>query len=94
MASNVWMGVSVESQEFVHRVDLLREVPTKVRFISCEPLLGFLKLDLGGIHWVIVGGEPGPGYRPMNRQWAKQVQHQCLASDVPFFFKQWRGEQS
>lgn len=88
---NIWMGVSVESQEFVHRVDFLRGVPVKVRFISCEPLLGFLKLNLEGIHWVIVGGESGPGYRPMHRQWARQVQHQCLISDVPFFFKQWGG---
>ena len=89
--SNVWMGVTVESQEYADRIDYLRQVPAKVRFISCEPLLGFLKLDLTGIHWVIVGGESGPNYRPMHRAWARQIQHQCLQNKIPFFFKQWGG---
>ena len=86
---NVWMGVSVESQRFACRVDDLREVPAAVRFLSCEPLLGALDLDLGGIDWVIAGGESGPGARPMNPDWICGVRDQCQESDVPFFFKQW-----
>jgi len=86
---NVWMGVSVESQRWTCRVDDLREVPAAVRFLSCEPLLGPLSLDLRGIHWVIVGGESGPRARPMKPEWARAVRDQCLAAGVPFFFKQW-----
>ena len=86
---NVWMGVSVENQRFVSRVDDLREVPAAVRFLSCEPLLGELDLDLTGIDWVIVGGESGPGARPMSPEWALSVRDQCAVADVPFFFKQW-----
>ncbi|MEZ4503145.1 MAG: phage Gp37/Gp68 family protein [Dehalococcoidia bacterium] len=86
---NVWMGVSVENQRWTSRVDELRAIPAAVRFLSCEPLLGPLSLDLGGIHWVILGGESGPRARPMRMEWAKAVRDQCLAADVPFFFKQW-----
>ena len=87
--SNVWMGVSVENQRFVSRVDDLRQVPASVRFLSCEPLLGELKLDLDDIHWVIAGGESGPGARPMELSWIRAVRDQCLETEVPFFFKQW-----
>ena len=87
--SNVWMGVSVENQRFACRVDDLREVPATVRFLSCEPLLGALDLDLHGIHWVIAGGESGPGARAMSPDWVRGVRDQCASADVPFFFKQW-----
>ncbi|MEX2245618.1 MAG: phage Gp37/Gp68 family protein [Dehalococcoidia bacterium] len=86
---NLWMGVSVENQRWVSRIDDLREVPAAVRFLSVEPLLGPLSLNLAGIHWVIVGGESGPGARPMRGDWARSVRDQCLAAGVPFFFKQW-----
>jgi protein gp37 len=86
---NVWMGVSVENQRWTSRIDQLRRVPAVVRFLSCEPLLGPLKLDLQDIHWVIVGGESGPGARPMRADWARDIRDQCLRANVPFFFKQW-----
>jgi protein gp37 len=88
---NIWMGVSVENQNYIHRVDYLRKVPAKVRFLSCEPLLGSLKLDLTGIHWVIVGGESGHKYRPIEAEWVRDIQQQAKKSDVAFFFKQWGG---
>jgi len=87
--SNVWMGVSVENQRFTSRVDDLREVRATVRFLSCEPLLGALDLDLRRIHWVIAGGESGPGARPMDPDWVRGVRDQCSEAGVPFFFKQW-----
>jgi len=87
---NVWMGVSIENRRFVHRADLLREVPAAVRFVSAEPLLGPLEgLDLDGIDWLILGGESGPGARPMHPVWARHLRDQCLDSSVAFFFKQW-----
>jgi len=86
---NVWTGVSVENQRWTCRIDDLRSVPAAVRFLSVEPLLGPLQLDLQGIDWVIVGGESGPGARPMRLDWAVSVRDQCLAAGVPFFFKQW-----
>ncbi len=86
---NVWMGVSVENQRWARRVDDLRSVDAKVRFLSCEPLLGPLRLNLRGIHWVIVGGESGPKARPMSSEWARDIRQQCEAAGVPFFFKQW-----
>lgn len=88
---NIWMGVSVESQNYVHRVDYLRQVPANVRFLSCEPLLGDLQLNLIDINWVIVGGESGNKYRPMKEEWVKGIYEQCQAADVAFFFKQWGG---
>ncbi len=88
---NIWMGVSVENQNYVHRVDYLRQVPANVRFLSCEPLLGSLQLDLTGIDWVIVGGESGVKHRPMQLKWAQSIRDQCLEADVAFFFKQWGG---
>ena len=86
---NVWMGVSVENQRWTSRIEELRAMPAAVRFLSCEPLLGPLQLDLQGIAWVIVGGESGPGARPMQLSWARSVRDQCAAAGVPFFFKQW-----
>lgn len=92
-APNVWMGVSVESTKYVQRIDLLRQTNAHVKFLSIEPLLGPLgKLDLSGIDWVIVGGESGPRARPMHPEWAREVRDQCIASGVPFFFKQWGGK--
>lgn len=88
---NVWMGVSVENQDYVHRVDHLRRVPAAVRFLSCEPLLGPLDLDLTGIHWVIVGGESGPKHRPIEADWVRAIRAQAEDADVAFFFKQWGG---
>jgi protein gp37 len=90
--ANVWMGVSVEDQRMVHRINDLRSVPAAVRFLSCEPLIGPLEnLSLAGIRWVIVGGESGPGARPMQKQWVQSIRRQCRKSGVPFFFKQWGG---
>jgi protein gp37 len=86
---NVWMGVSVENQCWADRVDDLRKVPAKVRFLSCEPLLGPLSLDLRDIHWVIVGGESGPHARPMKAEWVRDIRRQCEEAGVAFFFKQW-----
>ena len=91
---NVWMGVSVEDGRVLARVRDLQRVPAAVRFLSCEPLIGPLRrLPLSGIHWVIVGGESGPGARPMDPVWVEQVLAQCQAAGVPFFFKQWGGVQ-
>lgn len=86
---NVWMGVSVENQRWTSRVEHLRRIPAAVRFLSCEPLLGPLELDLRQIDWVIVGGESGRGARPMKPEWARSVRAQCEAADIAFFFKQW-----
>jgi protein gp37 len=89
---NIWAGVSVENEEVAWRVDDLREVPASVRFLSCEPLIGPLDaLNLSGIDWVIVGGESGPGARPMKKSWVDSILRQCRSSDVSFFFKQWGG---
>ena len=89
---NVWMGVSVENAAYLGRVADLRAVPARIRFLSLEPLLGPLpQLELDGIHWVIVGGESGPGARPMERHWVSEIQRQCASAGVPFFFKQWGG---
>ncbi|MFN8611587.1 MAG: phage Gp37/Gp68 family protein [Vulcanimicrobiota bacterium] len=89
---NVWMGVSVESSKYAHRVDHLRNISARVKFLSLEPLLGPLpNLNLNGIHWVIVGGESGPGARHIDERWVADLRDQCLAAGVPFFFKQWGG---
>jgi protein gp37 len=91
-ASNVWMGVTVESEAYLERIDQLRRIPSAIRFISLEPLLSSLpELNLQGIHWVIVGGESGQGARPMKKEWVLNIQEQCRTADVPFFFKQWGG---
>lgn len=89
---NVWMGVSVENLKYADRIDHLRTVPAAVRFLSLEPLLGPLpELDLTDIHWAIVGGESGPGARPMEESWVRDIRDQCLCANVAFFFKQWGG---
>lgn len=90
-SQNVWMGVTVEDQENTIRIDHLRNVPATIRFLSCEPLLGPLELDLQGIHWVIVGGESGPHARPMSAEWVSSIRDQCRIAGIPFFFKQWGG---
>ena len=90
--TNVWMGVSVENEGVAWRIDELRQVPAAVRFLSLEPLIGPLSsLDLDGIHWAIVGGESGPGARPMDPEWVRAIRNQCRRARVPFFFKQWGG---
>ena len=86
---HVWMGVSVENQRWTSRIAPLRGTPAAIKFLSCEPLLGPLELDLDGIDWVIAGGESGPGARPMRPDWVRAVRDQCLESGTPFFFKQW-----
>jgi protein gp37 len=89
---NVWMGVSVESPRYIDRIAGLRTVPAAVRFLSVEPLLEPIPaLPLRGIDWVIVGGESGPGSRPMQAEWVRHIRHQCKTRGVPFFFKQWGG---
>ena len=90
--ANVWMGVSVENEDYLGRVDQLRTTLAAVKFLSLEPLLGAVPgLALAGIDWVIVGGESGPGARPMREEWALEVRDKCLDARVPFFFKQWGG---
>lgn len=91
-SSNVWMGVSVENEEALDRVRDLQQVPAAVRFLSVEPLIGPVwDLPLRGIDWVIVGGESGPGARPMNPEWVESIYSQCRSAAVAFFFKQWGG---
>jgi protein gp37 len=92
-APNIWMGVSVESNKYRSRIDDLRRTGAATKFLSLEPLLGPLPdLDLSGIDWVIVGGESGPGARPMDVAWATDLRDQCQKAAVPFFFKQWGGK--
>ena len=89
---NVWMGVSVEREDYTFRIDHLRATGAHIKFLSLEPLLGPLPdLDLRGIDWAIVGGESGPGCRPIREEWVVEIREQCRAHGVPFFFKQWGG---
>jgi protein gp37 len=89
---NLWMGVSVENQDYTFRIDRLRQTHAKTKFLSLEPLLGAIPhMNLTGINWVIVGGESGPGARPIQPEWVTDIRDQCLAAKVPFFFKQWGG---
>lgn len=89
---NIWMGVSIEDKRVVSRVDFLRQTNARVKFLSCEPLIGPLpNLNLSGIDWVIVGGESGRKPRPMSEDWVLDIQQQCEDEDVKFFFKQWGG---
>lgn len=89
---NIWMGVSVENEEVADRIDFLRKTKARVKFLSCEPLIGpLLNLNLKKIDWVIVGGESGHRPRPMNSDWVLDIQEQCKKADVAFFFKQWGG---
>jgi protein gp37 len=89
---NIWMGVSVEAVDYFYRIDHLRATDAAVKFLSLEPLLGPLPdMDLSGIDWVIVGGESGPGARPIQEEWVEDIKDLCVEADVPFFFKQWGG---
>ncbi len=89
---NIWLGASIESQRWMRRLEPLRETGAQTRFLSLEPLLGPLPgIQLQGIDWVIVGGESGPGARPMEPGWVRDIRDNCLRNDVPFFFKQWGG---
>jgi len=89
---NVWMGVSVENEDYKFRIDDLRRTHARTKFLSLEPLLGPLhRLSLRGINWVIVGGESGPGARPIAEEWVIDIRDQCHVKHVPFFFKQWGG---
>jgi protein gp37 len=89
---NVWMGVTVESKDYTNRIDNLCATDARVKFISFEPLLSPMPgLNLNGIDWVILGGESGPGSRPMKKEWVIDIRDRCNAADVPFFFKQWGG---
>jgi protein gp37 len=90
---NVWMGTSIETRDYTWRARFLRRIPAAVRFLSVEPLLGPIpRLPLTGIDWVIVGGESGPGARPMEADWVRRIRDRCVDSGVPFFFKQWGGK--
>lgn len=90
--ANVWMGVTIEDADALHRLDDIRAVPASIRFISFEPLIGPVgNVSLENIHWVIVGGESGPGARPMRIEWIRDIFRQCRNTRVPFFFKQWGG---
>ncbi len=90
---NIWMGVSVENEKVIQRIDHLRKVKSAIRFLSLEPLLGPLpKLNLKDIQWVIVGGESGRKARPMKSEWVEQIRLQCEKANVKFFFKQWGGK--
>jgi protein gp37 len=89
---NIWMGVSIENKTVINRIDNLQQTKARVKFISCEPLLGPLPdINLTGIDWVIVGGESGPNARPMKNEWVSNIKEQCQQTNVAFFFKQWGG---
>lgn len=89
---NVWFGVTVETADYLWRIDKLRQTPATVKFVSAEPLLGSLAdADLSGVDWLIAGGESGPNFRVMNEQWARELRDKCLKEGVAFFFKQWGG---
>ena len=92
-SANIWLGVSIESNKVLDRLDLLRRSRAKIKFLSLEPLLGPLpSIDLDGVDWVIVGGESGPRARPMQREWVLDIRDHCIATSTPFFFKQWGGK--
>ena len=90
--SNIWLGVSVENNDYAYRINHLRKTNAMTKFISFEPLIGpITELDINGIDWVIVGGESGPGARPIIKEWVEQIRDKCTEEDIPFFFKQWGG---
>jgi len=90
--SNIWMGVTVENTSYYRRIDQLRKCNAKIKFVSCEPLLGSVKdMNLEGIDWVIVGGESGRSPRPLDKSWVLEIREKCTERDIPFFFKQWGG---
>jgi protein gp37 len=87
--ANIWLGVSIENNDYVDRADALRHIPATVRFVSYEPALGPLdKLNLSGLDWIIYGGESGPGFRPHDPQWARDIRAKCRATGAAFFYKQ------
>lgn len=89
---NIWLGTSIESKRWQFRLDELRDTSAQIKFLSLEPLLGPLtQIPLRGIDWVIVGGESGPGARPMKQNWVREIRDQCVGESIPFFFKQWGG---
>lgn len=89
---NIWMGVSIEDSNYLNRVEYLKRIPARVKFLSCEPLLGPLdKMNIVGIDWIIVGGESGPNARPIMKEWVNDIKKQCEDLSIPFFFKQWGG---
>ncbi len=89
---NIWLGTSIESPRWLNRLRTLQRIGAETRFLSLEPLLEPLRdLVLTGVHWVIVDGESGPGARPMEPEWVREIRDQCIADRVPFFFKQWGG---
>lgn len=93
--SNIWIGTSIEDERVARRADALRHIPAAIRFISAEPLLGSLEsLDLTEIHWVIGGGESGPGFRPPREEWARGLRDRCKDQGVAFFWKQWGGNRA
>ena len=90
--SNVWMGVSIENANYMYRLDHLRQTGANIKFVSFEPLLGPIPtLNLTNISWIIVGGESGPKSRPIDPDWVRDIRDQCIAANVPFYFKQWGG---
>lgn len=91
-SKNIWIGTTVETDKYLKRIDLIRDIPAKVKFLSCEPLLGSLKnMDLDQIQWVVVGGESGPCARPMEIEWVREIRDLCRINNSKFFFKQWGG---
>ena len=88
---HIWVGASVENQDVAYRIRQLAQIPARVRFLSCEPLIGPLDFDPTGVQWVIVGGESGLKRRPMDADWVRTIRDRCIAANVPFFFKQWGG---
>lgn len=93
--SNIWFGVSVESGKYAWRADMLREVNAQTRFLSIEPMIGSVdNVSFGGIGWIIVGGESGPGKRPLDPDWVRAVRDRCVEAEIPFFFKQWHKAQT
>lgn len=91
-SDNIWIGTTVENSKYLKRIDLIRDIPAKIKFLSCEPLLGPLtSMNLSGIQWVVVGGESGPKSRPMNIEWVREIHNICQQENTLFFFKQWGG---
>jgi protein gp37 len=95
LPGHIWIGTSIENDSFVFRANHLRRINVPIRFLSCEPMLGPLpSVDLSGISWVIVGGESGPGHRPMKIEWVREIRDKVVEAEVAFFFKQWGGHTS
>ncbi|NUU96718.1 DUF5131 family protein [Marinitoga sp. 1138] len=89
---NIWAGVTVEHEKYLYRLDHLKKIPAKIKFVSMEPLLSDMPyIDFDGIDWVVVGGESGPGARPIEPNWVRNIRNMCLEQDIHFFFKQWGG---